>query len=1284
MLVFRAFLFKLEYTTSLNKQENCREIENCPLKKFIKLLIAFFLVFTLLVGMAAIALYIATPILGKKKAEIEQFASHMLHQPVKIEASEGIWLKAHPGILLKNVTIFDEKGLQPQLKIAEIKVGFKILKSLWQKKPVLGNLSIDGAHVNIHQAINNHITIIGLSNFTQEDAAPFNATSVLQWATSMNTLKLNHISIDWQKPDGHWVKIPYAKLMIQNSWYDSKGILNIKQTEIGELLKDFSLKGWQLVNGKINALNLRWIFRYQTLNYLKGSVNINHLNLIQPNRTPWQINSLISRFLWRGKISDQWSLKLQELSFNLDGKNWVEKMLNLNVLPLKKGGTLYSVHASQLHLSNFWSILTKLQLLSPNQPNLVTHLNPKGDLKNIYFEYPSLYSQNLIDSGHNKPTPATLETNSALHWKLSAEVHNLSTSPWNKVPGVSQLTGYLQASNNMGQFRLDSEKLKLTFLTLFRTPMFFEHAQANIDWHILPTGYKINVSNVDADNMDVKFKGDMSLWIPNNAKSPFMHLFGEFKVNPDAKISPYLPVAIMKPNLIKWFDLAFLSVGGANGTLVLHGPLDKFPFPHQEGTLAIHTQFSEIAFRYFANWPVMTHLFGKLNFDGPKMNLVIDSGKVFDTQIKSAYVEIPVLLKEVDANLHASANLAGDLRDVTRFIQKSPLDKKLGGKIGLIKLDGDSEINFKLDIPLEKDNAPIQVKGTIDMAEATASLPFKKLTFENITGLFHFTQNSIRANHIQAEFLHSPVSLNIETSKNAQLFKLNGKAGFKDIRKAFNLPALPSITGNLTYQAKLILAHDTKLDSHRLSITSDLKGIKVDLPAPFKKTSDTPAYSQINITFDDPMNVQFNFNNLLKGILNYDSEDFAFKKGNIVVGSGEATLPNEENGLWVTGALPAFHWESWKSLLQSSPQKEQKTVASSWPVFLKQISLSFDTMRLFDQTFQPALLKLSRDVDRSLISIQSPTAIGNVSIPDNEEGIWKAHFQKLYLSKNVDTKKPNLKTSDIPPLDIFVHDFRYARALFGQTRLILKPTETGLSITQLSTESPAFSLSAQGKWQSFSNRDYTHLVGKMNIHNIGETFARFSMPESIVGKDGKLSFNLEWPAPPYEPAVKLLSGRIDITLNNGHIINLSEEATRKIGLGQLLTFFSLQNLQKHLMLDFSDLSNQGFPFNTMQGSFVLKRGEAYTKDTYCDSAVAYIAMRGDISLANESYDVYFDVTPHVTSSLPIVATIAGGPVVGLTTWVADKLLSKQVAKLMTYSYRMRGPWSNPQISKVAT
>ena len=172
------------------------------MKKLIKPLTFFFLGFSLLVAITIIALYIATPIVGERKADIERLATQFLKHPVKIESSKGIWLDTQPVLVLKNLTIFNESNMQPALKISELRLGFKILASLWQKKPIVSYFYVNGAHIKVEQNANKEITIVGLPDINKTTPSSPNFTTLLDLINSEREIKLDHIVIDWQKPDG--------------------------------------------------------------------------------------------------------------------------------------------------------------------------------------------------------------------------------------------------------------------------------------------------------------------------------------------------------------------------------------------------------------------------------------------------------------------------------------------------------------------------------------------------------------------------------------------------------------------------------------------------------------------------------------------------------------------------------------------------------------------------------------------------------------------------------------------------------------------------------------------------------------------------------------------------------------------------------------------------------------------------------------------------------------------------------------------------------------------------
>ena len=162
-----------------------------------------------------------------------------------------------------------------------------------------------------------------------------------------------------------------------------------------------------------------------------------------------------------------------------------------------------------------------------------------------------------------------------------------------------------------------------------------------------------------------------------------------------------------------------------------------------------------------------------------------------------------------------------------------------------------------------------------------------------------------------------------------------------------------------------------------------------------------------------------------------------------------------------------------------------------------------------------------------------------------------------------------------------------------------------------------------------------------------------------------------------------LNGKIYLQLNNGRITHLSHETEEKLGLGKLLSILSLQTIPRRLKLDFSDLSHEGYSFDIFKGNFAMRKGVVNTQDSYLDGPVAYASMKGDLDIVHRMYDLNLSISPHITASLPIVATIAGGPIVGLAAWVANKIINQSMQKISAYSYKVSGPWDQPVVQQLS-
>jgi len=106
---------------------------------------------------------------------------------------------------------------------------------------------------------------------------------------------------------------------------------------------------------------------------------------------------------------------------------------------------------------------------------------------------------------------------------------------------------------------------------------------------------------------------------------------------------------------------------------------------------------------------------------------------------------------------------------------------------------------------------------------------------------------------------------------------------------------------------------------------------------------------------------------------------------------------------------------------------------------------------------------------------------------------------------------------------------------------------------------------------------------------VGETLKELGFAPVLQAKTGHVEFDMTW------------AGLQRRRLGGGHgpRAGLAREGTnRRLETwgGRVLGLASVAELPRRLALDFSDLTDKGFAFDTARGHFDLRSGSAYTDD----------------------------------------------------------------------------------------
>ena len=190
------------------------------------------------------------------------------------------------------------------------------------------------------------------------------------------------------------------------------------------------------------------------------------------------------------------------------------------------------------------------------------------------------------------------------------------------------------------------------------------------------------------------------------------------------------------------------------------------------------------------------------------------------------------------------------------------------------------------------------------------------------------------------------------------------------------------------------------------------------------------------------------------------------------------------------------------------------------------------------------------------------------------------------------------------------------------------------------------------------------------------SLANIRTADSIRRGTGNAEATLSWPGSPIDFTFTQLSGDLKVDARRGEFAKIQP------GAGRLLGLISLQSIPRRFTLDFRDVFSEGFAFDRMGGTFKIQQGVMRTGDYEIAGPSAFVTMQGEISLPMETQNLKVTVVPALGEGVSVITTLLGGPIVGLTTLLAQKLLSDPVGRAFGYEYNVTGKWENPDVARV--
>ena len=1237
-------------------------------------------------------LRIMSPWLNQHKQDVERQLSALLGEQVSIKHMHTSWYWFQPILKLDEVLV-SQQGV-PVLQLNKLLMGVNLFSSVlhWQIQP--GILLIDDVQFTIRQTEQGW-QVDGLRQGNKlASMTPKSYLPVLKWLLVQQKIKIKHVSATVYLRDG--TVIPIESLTIQaahhRGHYRIKGQVHLGQDGQTELtvqgnisfLSDLleTTEGELFVSAQhVQFAPWKVLFEEYPYHIEKGDGSFKvwlkyqngHLSQLQSavklqdvqwnNRgidTPaHEIEHLTANIAWRPTTTG-WQWSADHVFFSTTQKTWPE---NAFILEYKMPSRDYRLYIKRLFVEP--TVLTLFDW--PSAVTSVLALHPTGQFDN---------SQIGFSDGH-------------INYFLS-RFSELSWEAKGNIPSVKHISGALYWEPTAGRLELDGEDTTLALNK--QKPLKLRTVSMALDWRALNNAWRFSLDRLLLEHPHLLLSARGVLDGYSAQSSGNIQATAEFSSKKAHVWLPYLPQDQLKPKLAAWLKQDIKRIAEASGHIVINGALSEFPFDNNPGDFTVAATLNGVDLLFHHDWPMARQLNAYLSVNKRDLNADISEGYLdsnLPVENMSVHVSELGLGQEtllVRGNVNAPAN------KMLGYVFASPLQKYLQ-KLKVLSIKDNLDLELALAVPLYPGKDDVSFRGSIlfNDNDASVDLAPQSIDLKHIIGTLFFDEHGVSESTLQAMFLDEPVRLDITTvqgKKSATEIRLAGNFALSLLRKKWNMPLLEMMQGRASIVGLITLVEDSKAwDS--LQLVSSLQGVDIAMPAPFGKKRDETVPIEINATFNfsKGIHLQTHYEDRFNADIWFYGKDKLFKpwRGNICV-QCQQVKSGDFSGINLNGKLDTLDWNAWQIVLN----KLKKTSTSVQ---------GLDALSAIHLTFGQATLLGQKLKDISIHATQMIKNVWSIRIKQEESvfadlryetlsNTLKGRIARLDFTQSIDDKMSKhddsmtLNPSQIPNVSIGVDSLYFNQMDLGKLTIKGASHINLWHLDEARLESFPYTLNVGGTWFKQDMTDKTDIEATLKVHHLDKLLETWNVPPVVEAQEGTMQLKGGWDGDFRAFSLKRLSGSLDIIFKNGRVTHLDPATEEKLGLGKLLSILSLQTIPRRLKLDFSDLANDGYSFDQFQGQFVLKDGVMSTDNSTIDGPVAYASMKGHLDLDKRLYDLDLHVTPHITASLPVVATIAGGPIAGIATWAASKMLNPGVDKVTGYTYTITGPWLEPVVQQV--
>ena len=1241
-------------------------------------------------ALVLMALYVSlgrelTPLVAEYRGEVETRGRDALGMPLQIGELKGNWSGFAPILSAHDVTVGEGANA---LHLEKVRAVPDLWASLLAREIRIAHLELNGLKISLKQGNDGEWALEGLPVRNDQPLDPEQLLNSLQMVQQLSVLdsqitlqpwgesplSLTYVGLNLKTgayrqrldvrltlPDGQPMAMSLRTRIQASRWKEGEAdvYLSLPQSDWSKWLPESLSQQWNF--SEIKGGGELWATWGQgVLQSAAVRLNAPQIKGAYAERKPVQINNLALNGYFQ-RSTEGMLVTLDSLAMNLGETRWESRLQLKQLAATDKAEEAWHLQADRLELTPLTPLLNALAPLPEGFATTVERLKVIGGLRNV-----------LIDVRPN----ATDDSK----FSFAANLDRVGFDAYHGAPAARNVSGSISGDLGHGELRMDSKDFMLHLDPIFAKPWQYIQANARLTWKLDKEGFTLIAPYLKVLGEEGKIAGDFLIRLHfDHNQEDYMDLRVGLVDGDGRYTAKYLP-AVLSPALDEWLRTAILKGAVDQGFFQYQGSLNHGAEDAARSIiLFFKVHDAELAFQ--PGWPHVSKVTGDVFVEDSGVRILASKGQLLDTQVSDIYVSIPHVPEGQSTHLLLDGGFAGGLGDGLKILKEAPIGtaETFAGWEG----EGDLQGKLKLDIPLVKGEQP-KIVVDFKTAKARLKLPEPPLELTQLKGDFRFdSSKGLSGQNITARAFDKPVS--------AQIFadgregKLNTRvtaSGQVEVKKLANwlsvsqpLPA----SGVIPYQLQLTLNGG---DS-QLMVNSNLKGVAIDLPAPFGMPAETGRDTTFRMTLQGAERRYWvNYGELANFTFAAPPGNFAEGRGELFLGNGNAMLPAAK-GLRVRGVLSQLDVGPWQDLVNKYAGQDPGGSAKQ---LLSSADFKVGKLSALGTTLDQASVQLTRKPAAWALQLDSQQVKGAASIPDAKASPMVINLQyvrlpapdpKVLADENSPDPLATVDPTKIPALDITINQLFQGNDLVGAWSLKVRPTARGIALNSLDMGLKGILLQGSGGWEGAPGSSTSWYKGRISGKNLADVLKGWGFAPSVTSQEFHMDVDGRWPGSPAWLASKRFSGTLDASMREGQFVEVE-------GGAQALRVFGLLNFNsigRRLRLDFSDLFGKGLSYDRVKGLLVATNGVYVTREPIqMTGPSSNVELNGTLNLVGDQIDAKLMVTLPVTNNLPIAALIVGAPAVGGALFLIDKLIGDRVARFASVKYTVKGPWKEPKIT----